>query len=479
MEVEGDQLRAHVEEPAIMLDSFPERPQRLVVLHVPDVVAHEGVAVSGQAERVLELSTAGQGVPGEVRGQPQRCRGVATGATDRVRSSSRCTDHGVVATHVNLTVVDQEVVGDLAQLVQRFLVAIGDGLVRVVAAGHNERDARIAQEEVVQRRVREHHAQSALARGDLFGDAGTLLAFQEHYGAGGRGEQRLFLRRDAAELMYLSQVAGHEREGLVLAHLATPQGPYSLLVERVAGQVVAAETLYGDDGPAAQHARGTCDGVIRAGVKLVPESVEQPCPWPADGACVGLGVEAAVGGIFILAAAVGAHRKARHRGRGPVVRDRAGDGEARAAVRAVDERVTVTPVRWVQKLGQAVVAGSDIRRDERLPAESLPALLDAELLVPERREWLPEDGLDHSQGRGILLQHAHKAFEIIRRALDLDANALSVVADRPREPVPARQGVDERPEANPLNDATHGDSAALAGRGFHGARPRGQARVFM
>src|SRR5919107_1077541 len=479
MEVVSYQLGAHVEEPAIMLDSFPERAQRLVVLHVPDVVAHEGVAVSDQAERVLELSTAGQGVPAEVRGQPERCRGVATGATDRVRPSSRCTDHGVVAAHVDLTVVDEEVVGDFAQLIQRFLVAIGDGLVRVVAAGHDERDARVAQKQVVQRRVSEHHAQGFLARGYLFGDTGTLPTFQEYYGACRRGEQRLFVRGDEADLTYLSEAACHEREGLVLAHLAAPQGPYSLLVERVAGQMVTAETLYGDDSPATQHLRGACNGVIRAVVKLVPEPVEQPYLRSADGAGVGLGVEATVGGILVLAAAVGAHSKARHRSRGPVVRNCAGDGEARAAVRAIGERVTVTPVRGVQKLGQAIVAGCNVRRDEGLTAESLPALLDTELYVPERRERLPEDGLDLGQGRGVLLEHARKVFELLRRALDLDADALSVVANHPREPVTARQGVDERPEANPLHDASHGDPAAHAGRRFHGARHRWRAMVFM
>src|SRR5829696_2837003 len=316
MQIVGDQLRAHVEEPAIMLDSFPERAQRLVVLHVPDVVAHEGVAVSDQADRVLELSTAGQSVTAEVRGQPERCRGVATGATDLVRSSSRCTDHGVVAAHVDLTVVDKEVVGDLAQLIQCFLVAIGDGLVRVVAAGHDERDARVAQKQVVQRRVGEHHAQGFLARGYLFGDTGPLPTFQEDYGTCRRGEQRLFVRGDEADLTYLSEAACHEREGLVLAHLAAPQGPYSLLVERVAGQMVTAETLYGDDSPATQHLRGACNGVIRAVVKLVPEPVEQPYLRSADGAGVGLGVEAAVGGILVLAAAVGAHGKAGHRSPG-------------------------------------------------------------------------------------------------------------------------------------------------------------------
>src|ERR687889_2721637 len=240
-----------------------------------------------------------------------------------------------------------------------------------------------------------------------------------------------------------------------------------------------AETLCGDDSPATEHPRGACNGVIRAVVKLVPEPVEQPYLRSAYGAGVGLGVEAAVGGILVLAAAVGAHSKARHRSRGPVVRNRAGDGEARAAVRAIGERVTVTPVRGVQKLGQAIVAGCDVRRDEGLTAESLPAFLDTELYVPERRERLPEDGLDHGQGRGILLEHARKVFELLRRALDLDADTLSVVANHPREPVTARQGVDERPEANPLHDATHGDPAALTGRGFHGVKPHGRAEVII
>src|SRR5918992_275930 len=366
-----------------------------------------------------------------------------------------------------------------AQLIQRFLVAIGDGLVRVVAAGHDERDARVAQKQVVQRRVREHHAQGFLARSYLFGDTGTLPTFQEDNGACRRGEQRLFVRGDEADLTYLSEAACHEREGLVLAHLAAPQVIYSLLVEWVAGQMVTAETFYGDDSPATQHPRGACNGVIRAGVKLVPEPVEQPYLRSAYGAGVGLGVEAAVGGILVLAAAVGAHSKARHRSRGPVVRNRAGDGETRTTVRAVGERVAVAPVRGVQKLSQAIFARSDIRRDERLTTQPIPALLDAELAVPERRERLPEDGLDHGQGRGVYFQRAHEASELLRRALDFDADTLSIVADRPREPVPACQGVDEGPEADPLHDATHTDLTSLAGRSFHGARHRWRAVVFI
>src|SRR5918995_89369 len=47
MEVVGYQLGAHVEESGVVFDAFPERSQRLVVLHVTNVAAHEGVTVPG------------------------------------------------------------------------------------------------------------------------------------------------------------------------------------------------------------------------------------------------------------------------------------------------------------------------------------------------------------------------------------------------------------------------------------------------
>src|SRR5215207_2238566 len=46
-------------------------------------------------------------------------------------------------------------------------------------------------------------------------------------------------------------------------------------------------------------------------------------------------------------------------------------------------------------------------------------------------------------------------------------NSLCVVAHQPREPVPLRQSVDERPETHALHDAPHGDLPALSGWGSH------------
>src|SRR5215217_3569517 len=188
---------------------------------------------------------------GEGSGQSEGSGGVAARATDRVRYTSGCPNYGVVGAHVDLTVVDEEVVGDLTQLIEGLLVPVGYGLVRVVAAGHDERDASVAKQQVVQRRVGEHHAQSLLTRGDRFGNTIVFPTLHEHYGMGGRGEQFFLFRRDVADPSYLREVAGHEGEGLVLADLAGPQGPHRLLVEGVARQMIATEALYGDDGPAA------------------------------------------------------------------------------------------------------------------------------------------------------------------------------------------------------------------------------------
>ena len=205
--------------------------------------------------------------------------------------------------------MDQEEVGDVAELLEGLLVPVGYGLVGVVAAGHHERDAGVAQEQVVQRGVGEHDAQSVLARGHVFGHVAALPALQEHYGAGRRGEKLLLFRVLSAQLAHLFEIPGHEREGLVLAHLAATQGPHRPLVERVAGEVVASESLDGDDGPPAQHPGRPQDGVFRFRVQLVAEPVQQPYPRAADGTGVGLGVEAAVGGVVVLALAFGAHRR--------------------------------------------------------------------------------------------------------------------------------------------------------------------------
>ena len=87
---------------------------------------------------------------------------------------------------------------------------------------------------------------------------------------------------------------------------------------------------------------------------------------PARRAGVRLGVEAPVGRVLVLGPAGRAHLEAGHRRQRPVVRDAAHDREARAAVRAVDERVAVAavaPGRTAprRQSSQVAVSGADAR----------------------------------------------------------------------------------------------------------------------
>lgn len=86
---------------------------------------------------------------------------------------------------------------------------------------------------------------------------------------------------------------------------------------------------------------------------------------PAVKAGIGLRMKAPVKWVGILRGAFGAHGKAIHRGGRSVIRQRADDGKARAAVGAVDKGVVIASVGGIEQFAQAVVAGGDIGRDER------------------------------------------------------------------------------------------------------------------
>ena len=95
---------------------------------------------------------------------------------------------------------------------------------------------------------------------------------------------------------------------------------------------------------------------------------------PADGASIGLRMEAAVSWVCVLRCAGSAHGKARHGGGGAIVGDVLNDGVARAAVGAVGERVAVAPVVGVAEVAPAGVAGACVGRNQREGAGLLVAL---------------------------------------------------------------------------------------------------------
>ena len=216
-----------------------------------------------------------------------------------------------------------------------------------------------------------------------------------------------------------------------------------VLVRGVAGQVIAAESLDGDD---------------RAGAERRDALLERNRePWPADRARDRLRVEAPVGRILVLAPALGTQRKAGHRRARPVVRDVDDDREARPALRAVDERVAVAAIGRVEELGEAVVAGRDVGRDQRTATGAL-ARDDPELAFARRRQRCGRDGLDAGQNRSLVPQPGRERVERPAVALRLDDDARAVVEHEAAERVPTRQPVHERPVADSLDDTGNAEA---------------------
>ena len=206
----------------------------------------------------------------------------------------------------------------------------------------------------------------------------------------------------------------------------------------------------------ARHDIGGRRGVGRGRNLLAPAPVNKREARPAGMAGGRLGVKAAVARIFILGAARCAHRKVAHRGQRTVVRHAFDDGEARPAVGAVDERITVATVARVEQFAETVAAGGDVRRDGDEPRAVRVTLDDAKVAeVGGVQVVAAFDGLDGRERRRIQFDLVDEAFDRARLALDIDQHARRVVADLPAQCAPPREREDVRAKPDALHDAPH------------------------
>src|SRR5512136_1265405 len=113
------------------------------------------------------------------------------------------------------------------------------------------------------------------------------------------------------------------------------------------------ESLDGNDPAAPDSRRCSQGGIIAAGDHIAGRIPELEIRT-AIRAGIGLRVKAAVTGILVFQAALRAHRERTHRGVDTVVGEGFDDGKTRTAVRAVGERVAVTPVLRAENLRGAL-----------------------------------------------------------------------------------------------------------------------------
>jgi hypothetical protein len=233
----------------------------------------------------------------------------------------------------------------------------------------------------------------------------------------------------------------------------------SVLVVGGYHEVEAAEAFHGDDFALAD---GFCGGgqgfaAVRGFPRLVRRSLSFPVPQrevrAADGAGVGLGVEAAIERVVILSLALRAHDEALHRGVGAVVGQRFDDAEARAAIGAVGERVAVAPVVRVEDFGQAIGAGRNVREHESGFGAAGFARANFKSGITDRVEPGSFEALDGT-ARGLLrFESEEECLERGVGAFDLNEDALSGVVDPAGKPGTGGEPVNEGAETHALDCA--------------------------
>ena len=219
----------------------------------------------------------------------------------------------------------------------------------------------------MQRRIRQHQPELAVARRHRRGDAGP-----RRRGTSTIGRRELVSSRSAAGSTSHSALAAAmsgtiSANGLSSRCLRPRSGGGRGASPASDGEVIAPETLDRENAPGADQRGGRRDRVT---VRLPDRTVLSRWRRAGSGADRRRGSRPAEHGTAGrpgrgTRGAPGAQREFRHCCLRPVIGHVAHDGEPRAAIRAVDKRIPEAPVAGVGQLTQAVRAGRGICRHQR------------------------------------------------------------------------------------------------------------------
>ena len=488
MRIAGEAARGFLEQLAITLFGLDPGVIGFRILDIADMLRDErvGALIVGrggahQGERGLLLRTRGQ--QGFLLGLRTRAverdgqRGEAAGTADELDgllvAYAHHAQHRVVVARQNATVVAQDGIGDAGELDQRLIVVGDDGLVMQVSRGHDQHGkSRIAllgtqglreivEQQMLDGRAGQHDAQLGKVIGQTGGELRLGPLAQQHDGAFGGFQGALLRLVDMARTARVGRARYHDGERLALAALALTQLRQRIGIRGVAHQMEAAEALHRHDAAVEQqldrfreNGVGGFAGIaplrlLPALRKVHPADVRAAIPTG-----IGLRMEAAVERIGVFGGATRAHGEILHGRCGAVVGQRPDDGEARAAVRAVDERIAVATVFGVEQLVKAIVASGQIGGDQRgLLGVAIVGEADVERAEPFQRHLLEVDLLDLCGGRRVHVQLGDELVQQARLALGVDEHAFHSVENPAVELVFLRQTIHEGAKAHPLHDA--------------------------
>jgi hypothetical protein len=462
MQVVRYHLRLDPQEPLETFDRLAERLERFEVLQVSDVRPEVSRIAGAYAEGVLQQRTASQHRRRKRCGARNRPRHEAARSAKQHGTAGNDARDGIVAAGLDLTVVDDQHVGEGTQTFNGFFVAVRQRLFGQVTRRHHQRPAGLFDEQQVQRRVGKQQADQRVARSNLVRDEGVRAALGEHDGPFDRQQQPAFFAGQICEPVGVVDIPNHDRKRLLVTPLPLPQPVHRLGGTGIAREMEAADPLQRDYPSRAQSGGRTCDRISPTQRRASGRKGRDF--GPAGRARVWLRVEPPVFHRVVLALAVAAHAERRHRGKRPVVRHVARDREARPAIGAVREGVAMPAIGGVEDLALAVGACCQVGRNGDVPLVGVAAGLDSERVNVLRGYRGPAHLLDgRGRGRGGLEQRQEPP-ERSRRAERLDGDATSVVADAAGDRGFAREPVDPWPEAHTLHHALDLDAAPLEAR---------------
>src|SRR4029077_2365044 len=197
---------------------------------------------------------------------------------------------------MDLAVMDQEVFCDVTKPAQRIVVLVSNGLFTHVSAGHHQRQIRIREQQMMQRRVRQHNPKLSLAGSYCFG-YWNVIAFAQEHDRTRVGAQKYFVFiGNQAELLDRSKIPRHEGKGFLFAMFPRPKAPHGGMLQRITGQMISAETFHRQNGTLPQQTRRSKDRISLAALATL--RIEQPNARAAARASIWLRMKAPVGGIM-------------------------------------------------------------------------------------------------------------------------------------------------------------------------------------
>jgi hypothetical protein len=217
------------------------------------------------------------------------------------------------------------------------------------------------EQQVVKRRIGEHHAKGLLKRRNAWGNGRTLFPVEEDNGSLRAAQESLLLGIDVTMCFHFFHVTTHDRKGLVLSKLSGSQSGDGTRVFCIADQMKTPDPFDGHDRAFHEEVKGPVHGISRKGFS---PSIHQSQGGPTSGAGIGLGVKSTVDRVFILLTADRAQGEGSHGRLVTIIGNVFDDSESRSTVSAVNERIAVPKAAGREEFGQARITGRHIRRDQ-------------------------------------------------------------------------------------------------------------------